>query len=200
VSTVERARRGGVATGLTQAVMAWLGARGVETVSLLASADGRPVYDRLGFASEGVYREYEATGPPPAAAGDRVRPLTLGDLPALRALDRLATGEDRLPMLEAAFPGGLAVPGMAGAAVAVPWPGTPIVARDPEAGAALLDAVWAAAVAPVRVTVPAANAAAVAALGDRGFRATRELERMRLGPPLAWRPASIWCVANLFWG
>lgn len=47
--TEPRARRRGVATALVRACLAWCEARGVVRVGLHASADGRRVYERLGF-------------------------------------------------------------------------------------------------------------------------------------------------------
>jgi GNAT superfamily N-acetyltransferase len=42
-------RRTGLGTRLTEAAIAWLRARSVGTVLLLATDAGRPVYERLGF-------------------------------------------------------------------------------------------------------------------------------------------------------
>jgi len=58
-----RARRRGVATALVRACLAWCAARGVSRIVLHASAEGRPVYSRLGF----VPRDGEMTFAPPSA-------------------------------------------------------------------------------------------------------------------------------------
>jgi ribosomal protein S18 acetylase RimI-like enzyme len=74
------------------------------------------------------------------------------------------------------------------------------VSLDPALGPRLLDAARTRGAAAVRISVPAANAAALAALGERGFGVVGRTERMRLGPPVAWRPDAIWGVFNLFCG
>jgi hypothetical protein len=54
--------------------------------------------------------------------------------------------------------------------------------------------------APATLVVPDANAAANANLRRWGFRAANAGERMRLGPPVAWRPERQFGLFNLFWG
>ncbi|HTE68982.1 MAG TPA: GNAT family N-acetyltransferase, partial [Actinomycetes bacterium] len=77
---------------------------------------------------------------PPVRAGQA------GDLEAVLALDRAATGEDRRRLLAVLWPAGGLVAGGAGAAplgfhLASPWrSGGAIVAADPQAGLALLEA------------------------------------------------------------
>ena len=50
------------------------------------------------------------------------------------------------------------------------------------------------------LVIPDANAAAMANLRRWGFRAANAGERMRLGPPVAWRPECQFGLFNLFWG
>jgi hypothetical protein len=77
-----------------------------------------------------------------------------------------------------------------------PWSARPVIARTPEAGAALL----AAAIEPgLRLAAPAVNAPALAAL-ERFGRAQRSVVRMRRGAPIAWRPEHVWGVFALFFG
>src|ERR1700712_1129801 len=65
--TVAPAARGrGLGRALTEASLACLD--GCETVLLLASALGRPIYDRLGFVSEGDYRVFMAGEAPVRSA------------------------------------------------------------------------------------------------------------------------------------
>jgi hypothetical protein len=54
--------------------------------------------------------------------------------------------------------------------------------------------------APATLVIPDANAAAMANLRRWGFRAANAGERMRLGPPVAWRPERQFGLFNLFWG
>jgi hypothetical protein len=133
-----------------------------------------------------------------------VRRLCEDDRDAVAELDRTATGEDRSNLLDALHPlSGVAVDrgdALAGWAAKAPYgAGIAICAADPEAGAALMAAA-AAGAAPATLVVPDANAAANANLRRWGFRAANAGERMRLGPPVAWRPERQFGLFNLFWG
>ena len=72
-------------------------------------------------------------------------------------------------------------------------------AGDDEAGVALMAAA-ANGPAPATLVIPDANATAMANLRRWGFRAANAGERMRLGPPVAWRPERQFGLFNLFWG
>jgi ribosomal protein S18 acetylase RimI-like enzyme len=198
-------RRAGLGGALTEAVLDFLAGRGAATVLLHATALGRPVYERLGFVPEGEY--LTLTGPtlPGGARGARVRPGREGDLAAVLALDRAATGEDRGRLLTALWPaGGLVVadggPPL-GYHLASPWrPGGATVAADPPAGLALLDAVRAAAGDQAVLSLPAANTPAVRALRAAGFGERNRTVRMHLGPWVPWHPEAVFGAHTLFWG
>jgi GNAT superfamily N-acetyltransferase len=213
VAVVPAARRAGLGGALTQAILDFLASRGVATVLLHATDLGRPVYERLGFVPETEYltltgptrpRDPVAgrTGPPDP--GLLVRPGRPGDLADVLALDRAATGEDRRRLLAALWPTGglLAADGgrPLGYHQASPWrSGGAVVAADPRAGLALLDAVIAAG-DEVAVSLPAANPAAVRFLEAAGFGEHSRTLRMRRGPRVRWDPAAVFAAHNLFWG
>ena len=89
---VDGAYRGrGIGTQLVLHALAWLDRCGVRTVRLDATALGRPVYERLGFAGEYEVARWQGVAvrgePRPAIA------LASGaDLEAIVALDHEATG------------------------------------------------------------------------------------------------------------
>ena len=196
-------RRHGLGRALTEAAVARLRERGASTVLLFATDMGRPLYERLGFVAEGAATAWRGTAG--AVAGSLpVRRLCEDDRDAVAELDRAATGEDRSNLLDALHPlSGVAVDrgdALAGWAAKAPYgAGIAICAADPEAGAALMAAA-AAGAAPATLVVPDANAAANANLRRWGFRAANAGERMRLGPPVAWRPERQFGLFNLFWG
>jgi len=208
VAVTPERRRAGLGGALTEAVVAHLGDRRAGTVQLLATELGRPVYERLGFAAETEYRTL--TGPPsPAGAagtpGAVVRAGRPGDRAAVLALDRQATGEDRGRLLGALWPAGGRVAGGAGAPrgfhLASPWrSGGATIATDPEAGLALLEAVRRGGAEELSVSVPAGNRTGLLALEAAGFQERSVTTRMRLGPPLPWRPEAVFGAHNLFWG
>jgi predicted N-acetyltransferase YhbS len=197
------ARRQGLGRALTEAAVSRLRDRGATTVLLFATDMGRPLYERLGFVAEGAATAWRGT------AGARsgtlaVRRLCEDDRDRVAALDLLATGEDRANLLDALHPlSGVAVDRgetLAGWAAKAPYgAGIAICAADEEAGATLMAAA-AGGPEPATLVVPDANAAANANLRRWGFRPANAGERMRLGPPVAWRPERQFGLFNLFWG
>ena len=191
-------RRTGLGTRLTEVAIAWLRGRSVETVLLLATDAGRPVYEHLGFTEGERYGSF----PWPTAdpVGAEIRRMTSSDLPEVRALDRVATGEDRAGFIKSLVVSGW-VTTHAGAVVgfhlACPWGGGPIVARDPATGWAMIGLARQLQPASSRgLGLPVTNAAAMKYLADLGITAERYLTRMWLGTPPAWRPDMIFGVFN----
>jgi GNAT superfamily N-acetyltransferase len=217
VAVVPGHRRAGLGGALTEAILEFLEGRGVTTALLHATALGRPVYERLGFVPETAY--LTLTGPtrpsgpaadpagverPRAAPEPLVRPGQAADLEAVLALDLAATGEDRRRLLTALWPtGGLvATDGRpVGYHLASPWrSGGAVVAADPRAGLALLDAVRATPGEEVAISVPAANTPALRSLEVAGFSEHSRTIRMHRGPRVPWNPAALFGAHNLFWG
>jgi predicted N-acetyltransferase YhbS len=205
VAVVPAHRRVGLGGALTEAIVEFLEGRGAATVLLHATALGRPVYERLGFIPETQYRTLSgptlARGPHEAP----VRPGQAGDLEAVAALDRAATGEDRRRLLTALWPaGGLVATaggGPLGFHLPSPWrTGGATIAADPGAGLTLLDAVRAAPGDEVAISVPTANSTAIDALEAAGFTEVYRTIRMYRGPHVPWDPAALFGAHNLFWG
>ena len=203
-------RRGqGLGRAITQAIIDRLDAAGCATLVLVATSEGRRLYERMGFEVETRYRILEAPGL--ANAGDAsgpetsaVRPFDSGDLAPMMALDHAATGEDRGHALAR-----LATPETArvlagddGAVrafvVRPPWGGGATVAASIEAALAVVVArrVIAGPEGRVRVGILAKNKKGHAALTRAGFRAQWSAPRMVRGAPLAWRPEMIWGQFN----
>jgi GNAT superfamily N-acetyltransferase len=206
LGVVPGARRRGLGAALTEAAAGWLQDRGASTVLLYATEMGRPVYERLGFEHDGpatAWRGVAGTVRP--RDGLRLRPLAPDDAAAVRAVDALATGEDRRAVLDTlrAGTGTAAVDAegvLRGWAATSPWgAGAAISAEDPAAGIALLAAVAAGPV-PATIVVPDGNADARRALRGWGFARLNDAARMRLGDPIAWRPECQFGLWNLFWG
>jgi hypothetical protein len=149
----------------------------------------------MGFEPEGAFRVfYGPASAKPARRGD-VRPATEADYAGIRALDVLATGEDRHAAIDAALEGSLVADG--GVALRPPFGARPIIATDADAGRALLDAV----LEPgIRLAAPQANVPAVNALLAHGCEERHGVERMRRGAPVTWNPELQWGVFSLFFG
>jgi GNAT superfamily N-acetyltransferase len=118
VAVLPERRGAGLGAALTGAAVGWLRRQGAATVSLHATDLGRPVYERLGFTAEGRWLLLAAaavrTG---SALPPWTRPGRPGDLGAVLALDRAATGEDRSRLLQLLWDGGAPATAAAGAPV-----------------------------------------------------------------------------------
>jgi GNAT superfamily N-acetyltransferase len=199
------ARGGGVGRALTDAVVEALEAAGCQTLVLVATSAGRPMYERMGFRLDTTYHTLEAPGTEPAAAGRVLDAWTPDDLPAMAALDAAGTGEDRAHVL-AAFasptaarvlrdPGSRAVRGFV---VRAPWGGGATVAPLPGDGIAILEARRAAA-GPgrtVRAGILAPNLAILERLAPLGWTEAWQAPRLIRGKPLDWQPTALWGQFN----
>jgi predicted N-acetyltransferase YhbS len=195
ITVAPEARGVRLGQALTEAAIAALGER--ETLLLLASAAGRPIYERLGFETEGRYRVFSAPEDFAPSGTSRLRPLTADDREAVLALDARVTGEERTLAVDAGMAGAVATADLSAVALRPAWAARPILAVSPEAGATLLRAV----IEPgMRLAVPEANAAALRVLGALGCVERAPVVRMRRGPAVAWRPDELWGVFSLFFG
>jgi GNAT superfamily N-acetyltransferase len=203
-------RAQGLGRAITQAIIDRLEAAGCETLVLVATADGRRLYERMGFEVQTRYRILEAPGlPSPTSAGSPagsvvVRPFASDDLEALLAIDREGTGEDRAHVVSR-----LATPESArvaigpdgvveGFVIRAPWGGGATVARTVEAALAIVEArrVTSGPSGRVRVGLLQENAEGFERLEALGFAPSWAAPRMARGAPLAWRPEWIWGQFN----
>ena len=205
---IAKAWRGrGLGRAITQAIIDRLDAHGCTTLVLVATSEGRRLYERMGFEVQTRYRILEAPGlaaDGAPSAGGTVRPFREADLPSILALDHSGTGEDRGHAIRR-----LAGPDTArvldgpdgalrGFVIRPPWGGGATVADSVDAGLAIAAArrVAAGPTGRVRVGVLAENEAGLAALADAGFQEQWSAPRMVRGEPLAWHPGWIWGQFN----
>jgi GNAT superfamily N-acetyltransferase len=206
------ARGSGLGRRITRAVLDRLETRGCRTQILIASPMGRPMYEREGFAVVDRQVRFTIDGLPPdgdpdspsSASTSGIRPFEPSDLPAIVALDRMATGEDRLAVLEALVapattliatdPGGA----VRGYLARTPWRGGGLIAPDPADALRLLER-------RRRSTGPSGKAGAgVLASNIRGRAALRgagwheEIGNVRMvrGEALVWHPEAIFGQFN----
>ena len=209
-------RGSGLGRAITQAIIDRLESAGCRTFVLVATSDGRRLYERMGFEVQTQYRILQAVGLPPTGAiepDDRaVRAYDASDLDAIIALDRASTGEDRAhaisrlaePEATRVAPGGSGGTDggndgcVDGFVIRAPWGGGATVARTPEAALRIVTARRRAAGPDGRVRVGLAdeNAEGLARLSEVGFRLMWSAPRMLRGEPLPWRPETIWGQFN----
>lgn len=181
---VDHEMRGqGLGRRLMQAAMALAGDRGM---ALVATPEGMPLYQSLGFRPVGMIEQYQRI------VGGVAGPLPVGaDLAAVTAMDRIATGMDRQDLLSRiARPGavwqsgdGFAISREFGRGVVI----GPVVARDEATARQLIAAALAAHEGQfTRIDIPEGRIAE-AWLGSMG------LTRVGGGTAMICGPAPIRC-------
>jgi len=205
---VEPAWRGqGLGRAITQSIIGSLDGAGCRALALVATNEGRQLYERMGFEVQTQYRILQAVGLPPIDAPDGVRSFQADDLPALIALDREGTGEDRTHAITRfAAPETTRVlvnptrdsDGLDAFVIRAPWGGGATVARTPEAALRVITARRRAAgpEGRVRVGLLDENAEGMARLTEVGFRLLWSAPRMVRGEPREWHPEWIYGQFN----
>jgi len=196
-------RRQGVGMAVTQATLDAAEVAGCRTLVLVATRDGRPLYERLGFEVQTFYRILEAPGIE-GAADPRVRSFEPGDLGAIEALDRAATGEDRGHLLRAfASPESARVVegtdgSVAGFMVRAPWGGGATIVPGLDDALTMLEArrIAASPDKSVRAGLLQENEAGLERLLATGWTEAWSAPRLVRGEPLEWDPTAIWGQFN----
>jgi len=198
-------RGAGLGRALTQAVIDGLEAAGCRTLLLVATDQGLPLYERMGFELQTRYRILEAAGLDGTAADSDpgVRAFEAADLAAVVDLDRWASGEDREHAIRrfasAATAKVLEVEGtVRGFVIRAPWGGGATVATEPADAMRILEARRLASgpAGRVRVGLVEENAAGLAALEAAGLVPIWSAPRLIRGEPLDWHPEWIWGQFN----
>ena len=205
-------RRRGLGVALTEAVAAIATDAGAATLVLVATDRGRQLYERVGFEVQTWYRTFQA--PPiaqdaPRASDDgsdarRLRAFEPGDLEAIVALDRTATGEDRRRVLEQLATtattrvlddGDGAIRGFVTRA---PWGGGATVAPRLPDGLAIVAARrrTATSARPVRCGILLENEAGAEGLERAGWSEAWRAPRLVRGAPMSWHPDHLWGQFN----
>lgn len=203
-------RRRGLGSALTAATIDVAEAGGCRTLVLVATDQGRPLYEGLGFEVQTWYRTMEAQGLATAASTEPtsdgptlVRAATSADLDDIVALDREATGEDRSVVLR-----GLVDPEatrvvaaeghVRGFLARAPWGGGATIAPRLEDAMALITArrIATAAGRRVRCGILVDNLAGAAALERAGWTEAWRAPRLIRGDALEWHPEHIWGQFN----
>ena len=196
-------RRRGIARALTRATIDAADDAGCRTLVLVATQEGRPLYEQLGFEVESWYIIHQSWGVArPAVEG--IRAFEPRDLDAMCRLDRAATGEDRGHLLRAfasvdsarvyEHPDG----SIAGFVVRAPWGGGATIAPRIEDASAILAARRVAAGIDGKVSAGllADNRAGLERLAADGWTEAWRAPRLIRGEPLDWDPRAIWGPFN----
>jgi GNAT superfamily N-acetyltransferase len=204
---IDPALRGrGLGRAITQAIIDRLASAGCRTLVLVATAEGRRLYERMGFEVQTRYRILEAPGllPAPGDRASRVRAFRPDDLELVLRIDRDGTGEDRAALIrrlatpESARVAVDAGGELAGFVIRAPWGGGATVVRSTDAPMDIVAArrEIAGPAGRVRVGLLQENGAGLERLASLGFVDQWSAPRMVRGEPLAWHPKRIWGQFN----
>jgi GNAT superfamily N-acetyltransferase len=170
----------------------FLRASGCDTISLVATEDGYPVYLKAGFVPQTEYVFFERPEPPVSVPiPPDLRRIADSDMTEILRIDQEVTGEDRralyaevspetLVCLDADTISGFYRPDLGEGFVA---------ALNADAGRRLFAARIA---GSSRVALPVENTDGIDQAGRAGFSEKRRSVRMVLGPPFGWRPECIY--------
>ena len=191
-------RRQGIARRLLSAALDYLHAAGIAVIKLDATPVGRPVYETLGFVSEGMIERWETIAQAQIVKNDQVpdaaQSLSAEIREQILALDRLAYGVDRARLLDALIADSNIAPqvvmstnrmlqgyAMARRGLIASYVG-PIIAEDERVALTLLDRILAQLKGEqIYLDFHTGYAVASEELLKRGFIKQRELVRMHYG-------------------
>ena len=198
----------GLGRAVTEAIIDRLSSMGCRSLVLVATEDGRRLYERMGFEVQTHYRTLQAPGLPravePSNGVPTVRAFEAADLAEIVALDREGSGEDRAHAIEvlASSDTTRVAPGREGGidgfVVRGPWGGGATVARTTEAALRIVTARRRAAgpEGRVRLGMVDDNAEGLERLAEVGFRLAWSAPRMIRGDAPPWRPELLYGQFN----
>ena len=188
-------RRSGLGSALSAAVIDDLERQGCTTQVLIATDEGRPIYERLGFRIQTRYVLQQSPDEAAPFAGAGVRAYDPEDFASIARVDRAATGEDRSAILQSfADPATSRVATRAdgsigGFVIRAPWGGRALIATEPVFALALLDD-RRRATPDHRITIAVleSNLEGRSTLADAGWTERQGGPRLIRGEPMIWRP------------
>jgi GNAT superfamily N-acetyltransferase len=197
-------RRRGVGMALTHVTIDAAEDAGCRTLLLVATEEGRRLYEKIGFEVQTHYRILEAPGLADEARDARIRAFRPDDLAAMTELSRAATGEDRGHLLAAFASPDTAIclkrddGTLGGFVVRAPWGGGSTIAPRLDDADAILHARRAGRGPDerIRAGILRENEAGFSRLLATGWTESWSAPRLIRGDTLEWQPEAIWGQFN----
>lgn len=185
-------RNKGIGKHITQVLIDSLKKTPVETIMLVATSMGEPLYEKLGFVTDSRYAFY--TGGEKSDGREispNIIPYASEYTGQILDMDRKSYGENRsMRVLEYLPQAKLYVEGSSLKGFYLPgWGEGPIMAQTAEAGNALL---YVRNITADRTVFPEENEAAATYLSNHGYTMYRKAARMRIGRKIDWQPETIY--------
>jgi GNAT superfamily N-acetyltransferase len=185
-------RNKGIGGIVTKALIDQANKPGIQTVLLLATPLGEPVYRKHGFIKEMDYLFFKTDQDISYNAGYAISSFEERYTRELLQLDKEVSGEDRSRLITPHFKDAqLIVDNNSIQGYYLPTLGDgPVIARHKEAGAALLNLKHAQGIK--KAAVPETNQNGIDALISLGLKESLKGTRMYLGKPLPWQPGKVY--------
>lgn len=185
-------RRGGIGQFITQKLIEHAKVKNCDTVYLIATDLGEPVYKKAGFETETEYVFFKDMQFDRKQVEDANIVAYSADLKIqISNMDQQVSGENRLLHLEPHLSDSLvyAREGIVQGFYLPTFGEGFIAAQTEEAGLALMQLRMS---TKVNVSFPADNKAAAAYMQRNNFKPYKTAKRMRLGPERKWHPGNIY--------
>ncbi|MCI0494364.1 GNAT family N-acetyltransferase [candidate division KSB1 bacterium] len=198
---VSETHRGkGIGRQLTQHIIDFLHQQGCETLLLIATEMGEPVYRKCGFTIVTEYQFYKGNQIQIDSVSGNIRNLLPSDLAQIFEMDAAITGEKRQHMLENFLSNGWIYrtdSKIRGFFLPEFSEGT-IIASDDNAGIELLK--FKLSLRNSKAVLPEENESGIQLLESYGFEKYNRAKRMALGETIQWKPELIYSRAGGFYG
>lgn len=187
----KESRNAGIGTKITQHLIDYIKQTPCETMVLIATALGEPVYKKFGFETETEYVFLENGTLPVMPKPAAVVPFESKYSEAIFNMDRLVYGEDRKILLDDFLPGSqLYVEKNLLKGFYIPALGDGLIeAETPEIGIALMNLRFE---TQKKFCIPIQNQMALDYLVKNNFTVNRKAARMILGKKFSWEGARIY--------
>ena len=196
----ENYRRAGIGGMITGRLIDLLHCGGCRTILLIATEEGRPLYEKFGFETVCEYLCFGETMVIQDEWNGHIRGFRNNDWEELLALDRRISGEERKGMLvhfmtdARVYDSGSGLEGFFLSALDEGM----IVAANDNAGLALLR--YKHSRRKRKTVIPVENNSAARYLSSMGSEVMSTIPRMSLGDGLRWRPELVFSRAGGFYG
>lgn len=192
-------RRRGIGTALTKEVINRLEEMKCRSFLLIATSDGFPVYQKIGFKTVSHYNFYFHENPPVIRQHHHIRPFSKPDFSTLLHLDHQATGEQRdLVLCRVTCEAVVFDDDMIRGFYLSHFGNGYVLANDPASGYALLSHKMAQ--HGHTIVIPEQNTDACSFLEKSGYYLKNQAPRMLLGEDVSWKPGMIWSRAGGYSG
>lgn len=193
-------RRQGIGLFITKHLCRYLTEKGCKTILLLASDEGKSVYQRAGFRIIMKYRYFTSCNEASVSLPVEIRRIEKSDLEKVFEMDRKATGEDRQLLISKSFDNGWVYDNRSSIyGFYLPDFGRGVViAIDRQAGLKLLELKHS--MRDARSAIPVDNHEAIKFFENGDFTEISPCTRMMMGGAIGWTPGNIYSYAHGYCG